>query len=136
MTSVPGSRRRGAALVMAMVALLVVSMVAAALVQTLLLSHRQAGRYADRTQAEWLAEAGLARARAQLAGDDAYRGETWLAPVADSEIAEVSIRVEPATDEAPRKIVVRALYPPAADPQTVNRQVLAVREQILPAAQP
>src|SRR4029453_16923976 len=76
----PARRPRGAALVMAMVALLVVTLMAAALVQALVAGHRQARRYGDQLQAQWLAEAGLARAVAILQSDATYQGEIWQAP--------------------------------------------------------
>jgi type II secretory pathway component PulK len=126
----PVSSRRGAALVMAMVALLVVSLVAAALVQSLLAAHRQSHRYADQLQAQWLAEAGLARAVAKLNADAAYPGEVWQASLAPGEVNEaeagqVTIAVEPAT----KKITVEAVYP-----TDEHRRVLARRE--LPGGQP
>jgi len=115
----PGSRR-GAALVMAMVALLVVSLVAAGLVRSLLAAHRQSHRYAHELQAQWLAEAGLARAAAKLHADAAYQGETWQAELAES--GQVTITIEPAT----KKISVEAIYPIEE-----HRRVLARRESTL-----
>jgi len=108
----PVSSRRGAALVMAMVALLVVSLVAGALVRSLLTAHRQSHRYADQLQAQWLAEAGLARAAAKLSADEAYQGEVWQASLgtgqpAEADSGQVTITVEPTT----KKITVEAVYP-------------------------
>jgi Tfp pilus assembly protein PilX len=116
----PGSRR-GAVLVMAMVALLVVTLVAAALVRSLIATHRQSHRYADELQSQWLAEAGLARAAAKLQTDAAYQGEVWQASVAPPESNEadngqVAITVDPTT----KKITVEAIYP-----QDEHRRVLA-----------
>ena len=113
------SRRRGAALVLAMVVLLVVSLVSAALVQSQLSAHRQSRRYADELQAHWLAEAGLARAAARLRADATYAGETWPAPVTDGLAASVTIVV----DSNQKKITVQAVYP--ADE---HRRVLVSRE--------
>ncbi|MCI0360520.1 MAG: hypothetical protein L0211_18745 [Planctomycetaceae bacterium] len=120
----PSARRRAAALVMAMVALLVVTMIAGALVQALIAGHRQSRRYGDQLQAEWLADAGLARAALKLKGDSAYQGETWQAPVsmdaADAaDAGQVTITVDPLA----KKIIVEAVYP--ADE---FRRVLARRE--------
>lgn len=124
----PGSRR-GGALAMTLAALLAVSLVAAALVQSMLAAHRQAQRYAAQTQAVWLAEAGLSRAAAQLARQSDYAGETWPAPVGSREddVGEVTIRIEPKTDEATRRVVVEAVYPPHE-----HHRILIRREQPLP----
>lgn len=130
LSSVPCSARcrRGATLVLAMVVLLVVSLVAAALVQSHLAAHRQSGRYADELQAQWLAEAGLARAVAKLHADAAYQGETWQAEVADDLQAEVKIVVD---SSAPKKIAVEAVYP-----SDDHRRVLVRREILLTSPHP
>jgi Tfp pilus assembly protein PilX len=108
----PARQPRGAALVMAMVALLVVTLMAAALVQALVAGHRQARRYGDQLQAQWLAEAGLARAAAKLQGDPTYQGEIWQAPITKNasdaaDAGQVTITVEAAT----KKLIVEAVYP-------------------------
>jgi Tfp pilus assembly protein PilX len=113
--------RRGAVLVMAMVALLVVTLVAAAFVRSLIATHRQSHRYADELQSQWLAEAGLSRAAAKLQADATYKGEVWQPTVASPESTEpdtgqVTITVDPTT----KKITVEAIYP-----QDEHRRVLA-----------
>jgi Tfp pilus assembly protein PilX len=110
--------RRGAALVMALVALLVITLMSAALVQALVTGQRQSRRYADELQAQWLAEAGLERARVQLAHDDQFRGETWQTDIS-GELGSVTIAVEPET----KKIVAEAVYPPEE-----HRRILVRRE--------
>ena len=82
----------------------------ALLVKSLIAAHRQSRRYAAQLQAQWLAEAGLARARAQLAARPDYAGETWQAPVgsAETEIGQVTIRVEAEGIGKPRLLVVEA----------------------------
>jgi Tfp pilus assembly protein PilX len=124
--------RRGVALAVALVTLLVVSLVAAAVLQSLVAAQRQARQEAWALQAEWLAEAGLARGEWQLARSSTYTGETWLAPIGDaagsSEVAaeqsdpettagedslargRVTIRV---TTDSPRRLIVEAFYPDA-----------------------
>jgi type II secretory pathway component PulK len=101
---------------MAMVALLVVMLVAGALVRSLIAAHRQSRQYADELQAQWLAEAGLARAAARLRADANYQGEVWTVPLgADAtnadenakEIGQATITVEPTT----KRITVEAIYP-------------------------
>jgi type II secretory pathway component PulK len=111
---------------MAMVALLVVSLVAGALVRSLLAAHQQSHRYADQLQAQWLAEAGLARAATKLRAEASYQGEVWqvsLAPgeMNEAESGQVTITVEPAT----KKIAVEAIYPTAE-----TRRVLVHRESV------
>jgi Tfp pilus assembly protein PilX len=114
---------------MTLAALLAVSLVAAALVQSMLAAHRQAHRYAAQTQAVWLAEAGLSRAAAELARQSDYAGETWEATVGgrEGDVGEVTIRIEPKTDAAPRRIVVEAVYP-----QHEHHRILIRRERSLP----
>ena len=60
------SPRRGAIIVFAILALLVVSMLGAALLRTVSQSKQQLQREALHTQAVWLADSGAARAVAQL----------------------------------------------------------------------
>lgn len=125
----PSPSRRGVAMAMSLAALLAVTLVAGALVTSLLASHRQSKRYATELQAQWLAEAGLARAAAQLARQSDYTGETWQQTVSgtESDAGQVTIRIEPATDAQPQRIVVEAVYPL----QEHNR-VLIRREHIFP----
>ncbi len=118
----PGFRRRGAALVMALVALLVVTLVAGALVQMLVAAHRQSRRYADELQAQWLAQAGLDRAAAKLRADGDYRGEVWNVPLDNVPLdTEASAAAEPnpaqtgqvtiTVDAAAKRIAVEAVFP-------------------------
>jgi hypothetical protein len=66
-------------------------------------------------QAAWLAESGADRARARLAADRAYRGETWTLSADESglaDAAEVRIVAEPSADRPGRwKVQVEADYP-------------------------
>src|SRR5688500_15085523 len=118
--------RRGIAMVLTLAALLAVTLVAGALVKSLLLSHRQSRRYAEELQAQWLAEAGLARATAQLAASKDYTGETWQAAVNDEDFGQVTIRIKPAADDVPRKILVEAVYP-----RNEHNRILVTRESAL-----
>jgi type II secretory pathway component PulK len=113
---------------MALAALLAVTLVAGALVTSLLASHRQSKRYAAELQAQWMAEAGLERAAAQLARQSDYTGETWPAAISESEAdtGQVTIRIEPATETQPRKLIVEAIYPPDE-----HHRVLVRRERSL-----
>ena len=108
--------RRGGALVAALVTLLVVMLVASAIVRSRVLAHRQARQGQYELQAQWLAEAGVERAQAQLTTASGYRSETWqpaLVTATGSALsAAVEIRVEPAenTPDA-RRVIVTATYP-------------------------
>lgn len=92
-------RRRGAALAVVLVCLLVMTVVGAAVAQSLLAGRREARREQDRLQTLWLAESGLARARARVDADPAYSGETWRISadeLDDRRGADVEIVVEAA----------------------------------------
>lgn len=73
-------RRRGAFLVIGLIALLLVTMLGGSMAEMALTGRRQTRRAELRLQAKWLVEAGLERAAAQLAENPDYRGETWSLP--------------------------------------------------------
>lgn len=77
------SRRRGGALVIALVLLTVASLLGVVVVRSVIAHARQLQRTPWRLQAEALVEAGLNRAAAQLATAPDYTGETWQIPAAD-----------------------------------------------------
>ena len=108
--------RRGGALVVAMVTLLVVTLIAGAVVRSLLAEHRQARQSQNELQAQWLAESALARAAAQLAQSSDYAGETWQPKLgtssSEADSGTVEIQVEKLESPAPtRRIVAIAHYP-------------------------
>ena len=115
--------RRGAALIVALVTLLVVMLITATLIRSLLVAHKQARLRQNGLQAEWLAEAAVARAVAQLDSRPEYNGETWSADLGEIGTATgpqgggiAEIRVQEI--EKPRgrvRIIVEAHYP--NDPQ-------------------
>jgi hypothetical protein len=76
--------RRGAALVVALVTLLVVTVMTGTVVRSLLAAHRQSRLRQDELQAQWLAESAVARARAQLLRLPEYKGETWQPAISSS----------------------------------------------------
>ncbi len=73
----PARPRHGAALIFAMIALLIVSMIGGGILNLTVAQHRQAQQEQVRLQAEWLADAALERAAARLAQSADYTGETW-----------------------------------------------------------
>lgn len=76
----------------------------------------------NRQQAEWLAEAGAARASARLAKELAYHGETWTIPAAELESGDpATVEIRVSLDEkrpAARKIEVTADFPAALPNRT------------------
>jgi hypothetical protein len=76
-------------------------------------------------QAQELAQAGLERAAARLAGDAAYAGEVWQISAAElgrSETAAVTIEVEPVADRpARRHATVLVDYPQAQERRIRHR---------------
>ena len=88
--------RRGLTIVAVLVCLFVVMALGAALLK-MALAQRDSNRdFERRLQAEWLVESGLERARARLAQDRSYAGETWPLSAAELGLAEAS----PATGAA------------------------------------
>ncbi|HEY2827919.1 MAG TPA: hypothetical protein VGJ04_09990 [Pirellulales bacterium] len=110
-----GRHRRGAVLVAALVEFIVAAAILFAVLQAVVGHQRQllAGR--QQIQAQWLAQAGIDRAVAQLQKSPDYRGETWR--VSADELdgiapAEVQIRLETVperTDDL--HLSVQAKYP-------------------------
>jgi hypothetical protein len=78
-----------------------------------------------RLQAEWLAESGLARARARLTADPDYKGETWKIPASQLDGAHeglVVVEVETRADLKRGERVVRVVADfPNADPAHRDR---------------
>jgi Tfp pilus assembly protein PilX len=80
--------RRGLMVVAVLVCLVVMMLLGGALLKVAFL-ERESNREAElRLQAEWLVESGLERARARLAADASYPGETWTPSAADLGLAD------------------------------------------------
>lgn len=111
-------RRRGSVIVPALVCLMLVTLLGGVLLRQAA-THRGLVRSGERQlQAEWLVESGLARARAYLARDRAYDGETWEITAAElhrPDSAQIVIKITP-VDQQPnqRRVSVRADYPRGA----------------------
>lgn len=122
----PQHRRRGGALIIAILALAVASMIGATLLQMAFTQRRQLQHERLRTQAGWLAEAGLQRALQQIASDPEYQGETWMVDVPDrtaSQPAEVLITVDTETKSV---LTVVATYPRGATFRAKVRRSVSV----------
>jgi len=121
--------RRGAVLVMTLVCLALATLIGGVLLRWVVMEHKLLTTRADESQARWLAEAGLERAAARLAGDTGYAGETWQ--IAADELpsghaGRVELRIEAVEDQPRRRsIVAEAVYP--ADTGLAAR----VRKQII-----
>lgn len=103
--------RRGAALLIIMVALAVASMIGATLLRMAFTQRRQQQHDRLRVQAGWLMEAGLQRGALRARTEADYRGETWTVDVpgrSEGQAAEVEIRV---SEAAPRTLTAVATYP-------------------------
>src|SRR5262245_45121579 len=105
------TRRRGVLLVMTLVVLVLVAILAAAFTAGLVNARRRALLAERGAQARLLADAGAARARARLARDPAYEGETWSIPAGelggpDAATVVVAIEKRPGPDASCRVHVV------------------------------
>jgi type II secretory pathway component PulK len=121
--------RRGAALVVALLTLMVVVLISGAVLQSLLVARRQSLAIEHELQAMWLAEAALERATNRLQHDSAYNGETWAVAVTkhDAKDAEGSIEIrvkQSAAAPADQQITARATFPTDSIRQaTVERTI-------------
>ena len=82
----------------ALIIFVVVVVTLFAILQGLISEQRQLRAGEPAVQADYLAEAGLARAKAQLGKDPAYRGETWSVAADDLngiDAGSVLIEVKP-----------------------------------------
>lgn len=111
----PRGRHRGAALVIALVAMTIVAAVLVLLARQSVIERRTLQRDSWQAQAAWLAESALDRAAARLAADREYTGETWNLSADDlgtGRAAVVTIDVQEVENDAGRRAVrVRADYP-------------------------
>lgn len=123
--------RNGAILAMVLASLLVASLLGLALVQTVLLQHRQMQGFGRQQQSLWLAEAGVQRAALRLAKASDYTGEKWVVPaevLGSAQPGIVVIEVAKA-DGSPkdREIRVEARFPDDPIRRTVYRRKLLVQ---------
>lgn len=117
------SPRRGAIIVFAILALLVVSMLGAALLRTVSQSKQQLQREVLHTQAVWLADSGAARAVAQLRDSPDYTGETWVVPaeqLSSGRTASVRIALSPEPDHPERTIIAATAEYPHGSPTAIR----------------
>jgi type II secretory pathway component PulK len=126
------SPRRGSALVFAMIALLVSSLIGASLLRGSFLSMQQVKREQLHLQANWLAESGCRRAISRLQADPAYTGEEWAVPAEQLRSpysAMVTIAVSNESPESDQTITAIASYPQQATTQFRITKRLTIRQQ-------
>lgn len=124
-------RRTGAALVVALICVLLVSLLSTVLVRTALVQRDQLEIDAWQAQAEWLAQSAIDRSVAQIGTDDAYTGETWLPATTDGRtIGRVVIEVASSEDggESTRRLRITADVPddPIRRSRIVRERTIAV----------
>lgn len=131
-----GAGRRGAALIVALVAIAVATVVFMSTLRLAVAEREALQVEAWRAQAAWLVESGLERAAAKLAADPQYQGETWRvagAALGGKLGAAVQIDVQPLPDQPERRSVhVRADYPD--HPQRRARQSKQVVIEVRPSS--
>jgi Tfp pilus assembly protein PilV len=124
------SNRRGVALIYAMIALLLASVIGAALLKTALARRRQARHEQNRAQSAWFAESGVERAAALLARDANYKGETWgvtAAELGGKLDGQVVIEVAPvSSDPNRRQITVVADFPAGTKHRSRSRKTIEI----------
>lgn len=125
------ARRRGAIIILAMIALLLVTMIGGSLMKLALTQRRQVHYEILRLQADWLVESGLERAAARLSADRDYTGETWSLggdELGTGRSASVVIRVQNVEkDAAQRRVAIAVEYPTDMTLQARPRREFLVR---------
>ena len=108
-------RRRGAGILVALVCLILAATLVTITTRTALLEWRSAREETYRLQAAWLVDSGIERARARLASDVDYTGESWQIPAKTfNQNRDAVVRIEVSTVDAQpeqRTIRVQADYP-------------------------
>ena len=107
----------------AILALLVVSMLGAALLRTVSQSKQQLQREVLHTQAVWLADSGAARAVAKLRAAPDYIGETWAVPVEQlsaGRTASVRIALSPEPNHPDRTVIAATAEYPQGSPTAIR----------------
>lgn len=115
-------RDRGAVLVAALVALLIVMSLLGTMLLGAIAARRQLRAERQLRQCELLLRAGIDRAAAQKAKDAAYRGETWQLSkgALPGGEARVLIAVRPAAADMPATLEITAEYP-LGDESSIRR---------------
>ncbi len=116
-------RRRGAVMVFALMALLVASMMIAALLRTAAMSHQQLKRDEFRIQASLLADSGCDRALAILRRRPDFTGGEWIVPaeqLAPERTAIVRMTVTSDPNQPNQRLVAAVAEYPSGHPHLVR----------------
>lgn len=119
----PTFPRRGTAMVFALIALLLTSLMIAGLLRTVSMSHRQLKREEFRLQASLLADAGCARAVARLRDQPDFTNETWkiaAGELSSDRSAVVELKVTTKMDARGERIVSATAEYPTGQPDVVR----------------
>ena len=113
-----------------LVCLLVVTLVAASLVQVLVLSHRQTDKELQHLQAFWIAEAGLHRGRRAILQDPTFSGSRWEVTLdvnghAQQAVARIQVEAVPNQPQK-RLLVVEAFWPNDSLDRSLERRELLI----------
>ena len=111
-------RRDGFSTAIALICLMLASLLAGSLIRTTLRNRQTQRNVGLRVQALWLAESALGRARAQLARQPDYSGETWTPPLGEFRGRAV---IHVVKEKDSRRIEVEASYPADAARRATHR---------------
>jgi hypothetical protein len=114
-------------LVIVVVLLLVATAITGALMRSALLDARQFTTDRRAFQADRLAEAGVARAAARLAGDPGYTGEDWAVELPANEKGAVAIHVK--GESGRRTVEAVATFPIETDRSVRSRRSAVLTPQ-------
>jgi type II secretory pathway component PulK len=120
--------RKGMALPLVLICIVIAMTIGAALTQTILLHYRHAQLAEHQCQSLWLAESAVQRAVHKLRNSPQYQGEVWNIPagtLSGKEPGRVTIQVE--RRDGAWKVRVEAVFPD--HPQY---RVVAQRELVVP----
>lgn len=120
-----GKPSRGMTVVAVLVCLVILTLISGAILKASAARRQLAVQQERQLQAEWLAESGVQRARARLAGDRDYTGETWSLALHDlgltGRVSEAKGKSGSETTAARVTIAVE-LIPAAANRRRVHIQ--------------
>jgi hypothetical protein len=107
-------RRRGFAVVTALVCLLIVVSIMGSMIQGAIRTRRQMHVERDRRQSEMLLVAGATRAMSRLEGNPTFVGDVWQLPadvIVGNGAGRVTCEISPTAGDGSRQLRVIAEYP-------------------------
>ena len=130
--------RRGTAMIVAIVALVLVTAICFSLVRITLAAAEQAQRQQWRRQALWLAESALAQAAVRLRSDEEFSGDTWdvrLPDAAGEQEGRVQIEITSSADQPRERAVTATAEVPRhpTDRVRITRTLTLIVPQSTPA---